>query len=115
MAAYGVDAHRVSPRRLAVLLDQLPPSARQGGEPWSVEAHLLALLVDHVAYLTWVQLRAAGAKNPPRPRPLPRPPEGRARPAEAVLEPPRAASGAEGWDEAARQLAIMPGVVVEHG
>jgi hypothetical protein len=111
MGAFGVDTldPATTTRRVAVLLDRLPPSARVGGEVWSVEAELLAVLVDQVAALTWVTLRAAGAKNAKRPRPIPRPTRsGRAaeRQVPAAAEPGRAGS----WADAARQLAGMPGM-----
>lgn len=121
LAAYGVDVldPAVSLRRVWVLLNQLPPAARRGGEQWSAEAELLALLVDHVAQLTWVTLRAHGAKNAARPKPVPRPP----RPGRPVGEPGRDAASAEptragqpvksaSWIDAAKQIAAIPGVVV---
>ena len=64
MAGYGVDVldPAVTPRRVAVLVERLPPFARGPGEEWSTEADLLALLIDHVANLTWITLRAHGSK-----------------------------------------------------
>jgi hypothetical protein len=122
LAAYGVDVldPSVSLRRISVLLDRLPPAARQSGEVWSLEAELLALVCDHLANLTYVTLRAAGAKNPPRPKPLPRPRPRAAEPSGAVLgpstgQPGPAAPGPDGWLAAAHQLALMPGVQVDHG
>src|SRR5580693_5854333 len=75
MEVYGVDVldPAVSTRRVAVLLERLPPYARRPGEHWSTEAELLAVVADQLAQLTWVTLRAHGAKNAARPRPLPRP------------------------------------------
>src|SRR5262249_44703875 len=120
--AYGgldVRDPRVSLRRFAVLLDYLPPSARRIGQQWSTEAELLALLVDHVAYLTWVTLRAAGAKNAPKPSPIPRPATATVRPSPQPVGPPAGESAGSGtgpsWERAAQQLALIPGVVVEHG
>jgi hypothetical protein len=119
MAAYGIDSldPQVSTRRVHVLLERLPPWARTPGEAWSVEADLLALLVDHVANLTWITLRAYGAKNVTRPRPIPRPPrlltpsrDGATAPGPAADRGPGKASS---WMEAARMLAGMPGVVVK--
>jgi len=109
MAAYGVDvlSPAVSVRRIAVLLDQLPPWARQGGQMWSVEAELLALVVDHLAQLAWI---TAGGKGS-RPRPLPRPRPRAERPAQAAPGPPEGKS----WAGAAQQLAMIPGVVISHG
>jgi hypothetical protein len=118
MAAYGVDCldPRVSLRRVHVLLDNLPPQARRPGEQWSTEAELLALLVDHVANLTWVTLKAAGAKNVSRPQPLRRPPS-RAVPRSAAPpdddEPGRVKAAT--WGEAAATLRTIPGVVVHDG
>lgn len=113
MAAYGIDTldPGVSTRRVAVLLDQLPSWARGPGESWSTEAHLLALVVDHLAQLTWVTLKANGAKMAPRPKPLQRPSERGAK-REPLTGQPR--SG--GWSEAIMALAGMPGVeVTQHG
>ena len=119
LAAYGVDVldPGVTPRRLLVLAERLPPWARTPGEQWSTEAELLALLVDHLANLTWITLRAAGSKNAPRPRPMPRPRHRAARPAQGRTGPPTATSGpaaasrAGSWAEAAAQLAAIPGVI----
>jgi hypothetical protein len=115
MSAYRVDVldPAVTPRRIEVLAERLPPWAQSPGEAWSAEAELLALLVDHVAYLTWVTLKAAGAKNPPKPRPLARPGSARA----AASQRPAAEPGPRGvksggWAQAARELAAIPGVVV---
>jgi hypothetical protein len=116
MAAYGVDvlSPDVSLRRVRVLAERLPPHARRGGDQWSTEAELLALLVDHVAQLTWVTLRAAGAKNARRPPPLPRPPGRAGNPRAAEPQPPGRRPGrAANWLEAAGQLAAIPGVIVE--
>jgi hypothetical protein len=118
MAGFGVDVldPRVSTRRVAVLLDRLPPAARRGGQQWSTEAELLALLIDGMAALTWVTMRAHGAKNVPRPRPIPRPPQPggaappRAQPAPRPSEPGAAKAGS--WAEAAAMLGGMPGVKV---
>lgn len=112
-AAFGVDvlAPGISLRRIWSLLARLPPHYRAGGEAWSTEAELLALVVDHLANLTWVTMRAAGAKSAQRPKPLPRPPSARAgarRPPAARSEPH--AGGSAGW---VAQLAAIPGVVVE--
>jgi len=119
MAAYGLDildVARVSPRRLWVLARNLPPWARSPGEPWGAESGLLAALIDHVAELTWVTLRAAG-NQAARPKPIPRPPrlpDGAA----AASTGPRRGDGAAGhaaWANAIRALAGMPGVVTRDG
>jgi hypothetical protein len=122
MAAFGVDVldPAVSTRRVAVLLERIPPAARRPGEAWSVEAELLAVLVDQVASLTYVTLRAAGAKNVAKPRPIPRP----SSPAAARKGPQRPAQGppeasqpvrAGSWADAARMLAALPGMSVRRG
>jgi len=122
-AAYGLDVRDpgLSLPRFWRLLSNLPPAARRPGEEWSVEAELLALACDHLANLTWVIMRANGAKNAPRPRPLPRPPGARpqrGRPGRAASGPdgrqisPAAPGKAASWADAARQLAAIPGVVV---
>jgi hypothetical protein len=118
MAAYGVDCldPRVSLRRVHVLLDNLPPQARRPGEQWSTEAELLALLIDHVANLTWVTLRAAGAKGVARPQPIRRP--GRRavpRPAAPAAQDDGGQVKARTWGEAAAELAAIPGVVIHDG
>ena len=122
LGAYGVDVldPAVSTRRVAVLVDRLPPHAREGGELWSTEADLLALLVDHVAMLTWVTLRAHGARNVARPRPLPRPAQpGKPAPQRAGPGPGPATPG-EGqpvkhgtWAGAITAIAGLPGVQVD--
>lgn len=114
LAAYGVDVldPHVSARRVWTLLERMPPTAREQGEIWSAEAHLLALLIDHVANLTYVTMKAAGAQSVSRPRPITRP--GNAR--ELRAEPPErstAPRGAPSWAAAARDLAKIPGVVVK--
>lgn len=120
MAAYGVDTldPAVTPRRVAVLVDRLPAYARGPGEEWSTEAHLLALLVDHVANLTWITLRAYGAKGAARPRPVPRPGgrtrrQGAASGTKGGTDPQPADARHGSWTEAIQAIAGMPGVRVE--
>ena len=122
MAAFGVDVldPAVSTRRVAVLLERIPPAARRPGEAWSVEAELLAVLVDQVASLTYVTLRAAGAKNVAKPRPLPRPhsPAAAGKAPQRPVQGPPEASGpvkAGSWADAARMLAGLPGMDVRRG
>lgn len=105
-AAYGVDVldPGLSLRRFWTLAQRLPPHARNGGEPWSTEAHLLAVLADNVAALTYVTMRAAGAKNARRPKPLPRP---------AVRSEPAAEAPRPTWAQALAAIAAMPGVEVD--
>lgn len=120
LAAYGIDvlSPAVSTRRVHVLLERLPPHARRGGERWSVEAELLASLIDNVAMLTWVTMRANGAKNVAKPKPVTRPQRaalGGGRPAPGG---PPARSTQDGpvkaatWMEAAMALVQVPGVRV---
>jgi hypothetical protein len=121
MAAYGVDVldPAVSLRRVWVLLHNLPPGARRGGEAWSTEADLLAVLVDGMAYLTWITLKANGAKNVgKKPKPIDRPPRpgltyspepGRGA---ARQQPTEGGTRAASWMDAAKQIAAVPGVVV---
>jgi len=110
MCAYGIDVldPKVSTRRVHVLLERLPPAARRGGEHWSVEAELLASLIDHVAQLTYVTLKAHGAKSPPKPTPVKRPPP-------RGQLPPEPSSRAGSWAEGITALAAMPGVEVTRG
>jgi hypothetical protein len=108
LATYGIDTldPAVSTRRVWVLLERLPPAARRPGEQWSTEAELLALLIDHVADLTWVTARAYGSKGS-RPKPLPRPAARQDGPPQP--DAPRPTSS---WADAIRALAGVPGVVV---
>jgi hypothetical protein len=120
MEVYGVDVldPAVSTRRVAVLLDRLPPYARRPGEQWSTEAELLAVRADRVGELTWVTLRAHGAKNAARPRPLPRPgiraqsARNSAGPARGqAAAPETAGQGKTGtWADAIAALAGTPGM-----
>ena len=120
LEVYGVDVldPAVSTRRVAVLLERLPPYARRPGEHWSTEAELLAVLADQLAQLTWVTLKAHGAKGAARPRPLPRPGQtgAAARPPASAgreMAPESRGDGAVKagtWADAARVLAGMPGM-----
>lgn len=118
MCAYGLDvlSPQLSLRRLWLLAHRLPSWARTLGEPWGTEADLLALVVDHLAQLTWVTLKAAGAKSVSRPRPLPRPSDARARRAalSATRTAPRGSGSGGSWADAFAQLAQIPGVGVTH-
>jgi hypothetical protein len=129
LAAFGVDVldPRTSLRRVHVLLERLPPHARRGGEQWSTEAELLAGLTDHVAFLTFVTLRAHGAKSAKRPKPVRRPPLRAAAP-EAVRRdanrvtrkalPPAKADApvkTSSWGAAIAQIAGSEGVRVRRG
>lgn len=130
MGAYGVDVldPAVSTRRVHVLLQMLPPGARRGGQAWSTESLLCAQLVDQLAALTYVTLKANGAKGTQKPKPVPRPPEarpfrdadaGRKQAVDAPLdrrgEPGQEPRKAGSWAQAATALAKIPGVEVSGG
>lgn len=127
LAAFGVDVldPAVSLRRVHVLLERLPPHARRGGDHWSTEAELLAGLTDHVAFLTWVTLRAHGAKAA-KPKPVKRPPlrDRRAPAREAnhvtrnAMPPAKADAGpvkTSSWGAAIAEIAGAEGVRVRRG
>jgi len=121
LGAYGIDTldPKVSMRRMFVLLERMPPAARRIGEVWSDESELLALLIDHVAELTWVTARAAGSTQP-RPQPLRRPPRHhRAIRADGPppgwgAAPPEGQRPAGSLAEALGMIAAMDGMVVTH-
>jgi hypothetical protein len=108
-----------------VLLAQLPPSARRAGQRWSTEAELLAGVIDHLAMLTYVTLKANGAKGAKKPVAVPRPPVERPYEPTPVDRKRRVDGGhapggrpgsapvrASSWADAARALAGVPGVKV---
>ncbi|HEX4399682.1 MAG TPA: hypothetical protein VH136_18730 [Trebonia sp.] len=122
LAAYGVDVldPGTSLRRVHVLLERLPPHARRGGEQWSTEAELMASLIDHVAVLTYVTLKANGA-NASKPKPVERPPMRRRPQPKARAPRPRRPLGKEqhdgdeqtgSWADAIEAIAGSPGVRV---
>jgi hypothetical protein len=118
LAAYGVDVRdpAVTTRRVHVLLSRLPPRGRDLGQPWTPEAELLAGLIDHTAYLTWVVLRLGGS-SPPRPKPVWRPERGSPWvPARAPAEVQQQQQQRRPtWASALAEMAGMPGVVVRDG
>jgi hypothetical protein len=118
LAAYGVDVldPRTTARRIRVLADRMPPHARMGGDQWSTESYLLAALVDHVANLTFITLKANGAKSATKPKPVPRPGRlpGGAPPTASPAPPAAGPAKTASWADAAVQLAAVRGVVV-HG
>jgi len=78
LATYGVDVldPAVTLRRIWLLLRRLPPGAWPDADEatsWSVEAYLLANVLDAVADLTWVTVAANSKHKPQRPKPIPRP------------------------------------------
>jgi hypothetical protein len=115
----------VSTRRVHVLLAMLPPHARRGGQSWSTEAALLAGVADHLAWLTYVTLKANGARTAKKPAGVSRPAEGspysprgggRQRPV-ASRHAPGGKPGSEpvrtsSWADAALALSGVPGVKV---
>ena len=113
LAAYGLDVMdpHVSLRRVWVLSQRMPPWARLPGEDWSIESGLLALLIDHVAELTWVVTQLGGSHNP-RPQPMPRP-KLRHELDRPPSSPPPEPSSSFGW--AKELMGGMEGVVVKHG
>jgi hypothetical protein len=117
LAAYGVDVldPAVSLRRVHVLLERLPPHARRLGEQWSTESELLAGLVDRVAYLTYVTLRANGAKDAKVPEPIARPAAHAAVAQGPPPEPDRGLVAAASWAEGIAAIAATEGVQVRHG
>jgi hypothetical protein len=125
--AYHLDARdpALSLRRFRVLLENLPPSAVRPGQEWSTEAELLAVLIDHVAELTYVTVKAAGGKGT-RPKPIPRPQPAGARQTagngHAAGQPVREHRGGRepagarktgSWMEAAEWLMGLRGVEVQ--
>ncbi len=106
---YGVDtlSPGVSVRRVWVLLRRLPPGSwpnERSPMSWSLESHLLASVIDSLAVLTAITIRAAGGR-PPTVKPVPRPKA-------APLAPtgPRTS-----WSELAASLAGQRGVSVRRG
>ncbi len=86
----------------------------------------MAAVVDHLAMLTYITLKANGAKNARKPAAVPRPREGAAFVSAAPVHrevghaPGNRAEGpvrAGSWAEAAAALAGVPGVKVQvqHG
>jgi len=72
LAHYGVDPldPAVTPRRMWVLLTNLPAGSIAGDHAgsWSIEAHLLASVLDALNQLTWVQVAKASKSKPKRPK-----------------------------------------------
>lgn len=79
LAHYGIDVLAdpgPSPRRMQVLLDNLPAGAFPALDTsmaWTTETHLLASVIDALQMLTWVQLAKASKAKPKKPKPFPRP------------------------------------------
>lgn len=115
LATYGLDVldPAVTPRRIWSLARRLPPGSWPDdtvGASWSTEAHLLAEVIDQVAALIWVTVRAYGGRAA-RPKPFRRP-GGRHSPTE---RPPAAAAQVEqrvSWAGLAAELAGKPNVQV---
>lgn len=67
----------LSPRKVLVLIEHLPPGAalwnETGGDSaWTLETHLLANVLDAVNVSNWI---AAGGKQSSKPKPIARPDE----------------------------------------
>jgi uncharacterized protein DUF5361 len=77
LQTYGVDVldPAVSLRRVHVLATRLAGGSQDAESQvaWTIEAHLLAAMFDAVMILTWVTLKANGAKGAQRPKPIRRP------------------------------------------
>lgn len=77
LAHYGVDPFdpAITPRRMWVLLTNLPPGSLAGEHAgsWTIESYLLASVLDAINTLTWVQVAKSSKSKPKRPKPTPRP------------------------------------------
>lgn len=76
LRVYGIDPHRATLRRVAVLVRRLPPGTWQKDQTaaaWSREAWVMADAVDAVNELTWLTAAIHSKSAPPRPKPYPRP------------------------------------------
>jgi hypothetical protein len=117
LAVYGVDVldPRVTLRRLSSLVHRLPAGSwpdEKAAMSWSVEAHLLAGVMDSLAALTFVTVKAYGGK-PPKPKPFPRPRGATHDSRFTNREPPKPRIP---WSALVAELRKQPGVeVVTHG
>ena len=78
MGTFGVDVldPAVTPRRLGVLLERLPPGSwpdQHSPASWSAEAYLLAALIDAVQWNTYATLLGKTKARPAKPKAMPRP------------------------------------------
>lgn len=84
MQYYGIDlldlgTPRLSFRRLASLLSQLPRDSRYVNDTvgerarWSATDHLLADVVDQLNWLIWVNVAVNSKRPPKKPTPIKRP------------------------------------------
>ena len=99
LRAYGIDAHdpATTPRRLALALQYLPAGCWPDPEhpaSWTVEAYLLAGLVDAVRELTYLTAKVNGVKQAKRPEPVWRP----------GAKAPKAQGGKVAWGDFGRAL-----------
>lgn len=111
LATYGIDVldPSVTLRRIWSLGRRLPAGSwpnEHSPMSWSIEAHLLASVVDALGALTFVTIKANGGK-PPQPKALPRP--------KAVRTPSRPDAPRKSWSQLLAGMAKEPGVVVERG
>lgn len=118
LAHYHLDPldRRITLRRLHVLLARIPAgvwSNPETAESWSIEAHLLAGVVDWLGSLVYVTLKAAGVKNPSKPVPIPRPGAQAARQRPTSSRPAGGQTRSQSWTEMIRSTAGQDGVQVQ--
>lgn len=108
-----LDVYRgtLSPRKLMVYIEQLPPgsatwNATGGDSAWNVQEHLTANLLDAQNIGNWI---AAGGKPSDKPKPVPRPADlvKKRRANEAIL------ARAERFKNKAAMHVIVPGEPAE--
>jgi hypothetical protein len=76
LRVYGVDSHKVTLRRLKVLLNRLPLGTwnkDQGPASWSQEAYLMASVIDAVNQVSWIVAQSNSRRRIPAPKPIERP------------------------------------------
>lgn len=117
LAAYRVDVldPTVTLRRIWVLARRLPAGSwpdQHSALSWSVEAHLLAGVLDALAALTFVTIKAYGGK-PPKPKPFPRP-RGRRDHESRFTNRETPVRPRIPWTALAGELSKQPGVEVRH-
>ena len=98
LRVYGVDPHRATLRRVAVLLRRLPPGTwhRDEVSSWTRESWMLADVVDAVNTTAWMIAAVNSKTTPQRPKPYPRP--------NVPTQPTRPAN-TKSWSAIAHELA----------